>query len=110
MPGPHRWGKFRGRGRPPIPRFIHKIYDEIVYVPINPREIPAEIEVVEIYPDELEALRLVYVEGRTQEEAALMMGISRGTLWRLLERGRRKMVRALTEGRAIGIVGSARKV
>jgi hypothetical protein len=51
--------------------------------------------------DELEAFRLVFYEGLTQEEAAKRMGISRGTLWRCLENSRRKLAAALAERRRV---------
>jgi len=54
-------------------------------------------------PDELEALRLVYFMGMTQEEAAKAMGVSRGTLWRALSSGRRKVIQALIERRPLVI-------
>jgi len=62
---------------------------------------PLSTEPVFIMPDELEALRLVYLEGLTQQEASERMGISRGTLWRLLDNGRKKIVLALVEKRPI---------
>jgi len=52
-------------------------------------------------PDEVEALRLVYLEDLTQDEAAAKMGVSRGTLWRIVEAARKKLVQALVEGRPI---------
>lgn len=55
-------------------------------------------------PAELEAIRLIDLEGLSQEEAGQRMGISRGTVWRLLKSGRRKVAMALTEGRAIAIL------
>lgn len=57
--------------------------------------------------DELEALRLVDLEGLYQEEAARMIGISRRTLWSDLKRARRKVVTALVEGRPIRIIGGS---
>ena len=68
---------------------------------------PVEGEPVGLMPDELEALRLVYLEGLTQREASEKMGISRGTLWRLLDSGRKKLVQALVERRPI-ILASGR--
>jgi predicted DNA-binding protein (UPF0251 family) len=56
--------------------------------------------------EELEALRLVDLEGLSQEEAGVRMGISRGSVWRFLKRGREKVTLALTEGRAIQIESS----
>ncbi len=53
---------------------------------------------------ELEALRLVDLEGLSQEEAGKKMGISRGTVWRLLQNARRKTAKALTEGRPLQVV------
>jgi len=52
---------------------------------------------------EFEAIRLVDLEGLSQEEAGKTMGVSRGTIWRLLQRARRKTSQALTEGRPLKI-------
>jgi predicted DNA-binding protein (UPF0251 family) len=56
---------------------------------------------------ELEALRLVDLEGLSQEEAGKRMGISRGTVWRLLQDARKKTAQALTEGRPLQITSEA---
>ena len=53
---------------------------------------------------ELETLRLVDLEGLSQEEAGKRMEISRGTVWRLLQSARKKTAQALTEGRPLQIV------
>jgi len=53
---------------------------------------------ISIEPAEVEALRLVDLEGLSQEQAGIKMGISRGTIWRLLQSARRKVAQALTEG------------
>jgi len=53
---------------------------------------------------ELEAFRLVDLEGLSQEEAGQRMDVSRGTVWRLLQSARRKTAQALTEGRPLQIV------
>jgi predicted DNA-binding protein (UPF0251 family) len=52
---------------------------------------------------EIEALRLVDLEGLSQEEAGEKMGVSRGTVWRFLQSARKKTVQALTEGRPLQI-------
>jgi predicted DNA-binding protein (UPF0251 family) len=52
---------------------------------------------------ELEAFRLVDLEGLSQEEAGKKMGISRGTVWRLVQSARKKAAQALREGRQINI-------
>jgi predicted DNA-binding protein (UPF0251 family) len=44
---------------------------------------------------------LVDLEGLSQEEAGERMGVSRGTVWRLLQAARKKTAQALSEGRRI---------
>jgi predicted DNA-binding protein (UPF0251 family) len=51
--------------------------------------------------DELEALRLCDLFGRTQEEAGIDMGVSRGTVQRLVTSAHAKVARALVEGCAL---------
>jgi len=53
--------------------------------------------IINLHQDELEALRLVDYLGLNQEEAARQMGVSRGTVWRLLDSGRKKVVAMLVE-------------
>jgi len=96
------WGR-RGPGRRPKPRAIWFIPRSAMFIPFNENGEPVENEPICLMPDELEALRLVYFEGLTQEEAAKKMNISRGTLWRALSSGRRKLVQALVEFRPIVI-------
>jgi predicted DNA-binding protein (UPF0251 family) len=59
-----------------------------------------------IYLDsaETEVLRLIDLEGMYQEQAGMIMGVSRGTIWRLLMSARKKIVQALFEARPL-IVG-----
>jgi uncharacterized protein len=54
-----------------------------------------------LYPDELEALKLCDVDGLSQEEAGRKMGISRGTVQRILASARAKTAGALTECKAL---------
>lgn len=56
---------------------------------------------VTLYRDELEALRLCDFKGMTQEQAGRSMGISRGTVQRLLMSGREKIVGAIVSSKAI---------
>jgi predicted DNA-binding protein (UPF0251 family) len=55
--------------------------------------------------EELEAIRLVDLQGMHQEEAALHMGVSRKTLWNDLKSARKKVAMALIRGYAIRIEG-----
>ena len=99
-----RWcWRIRGRGRPPKHRFIRMSLEELIFAPLDDSGMPIQAPPIYLRPDEFEALRLVYLEGKTQDEAAQMMHISRGTLWRALDSGRRKIVQALVERRPIVI-------
>lgn len=62
-------------------------------------------EPIYIEPAEIEAFRLVDLENLSQEEAGQKMGVSRGTIWRLVQNARRKTAQALTEARPLLIAG-----
>ena len=71
-------------------RFLDK---DKVFKPIG---VPAfQLDSVEIYIDEFEAIRICDFEKLSQIEAAQKMNISRGTIQRLLESGRFKIVDAI---------------
>lgn len=53
--------------------------------------------------DELEALRLCDLEGFDQAGAGERMGVSRGTVQRLVKSGRATLVRAVVENAALVI-------
>jgi predicted DNA-binding protein (UPF0251 family) len=88
------------RGRPPKPVRVGKTAPITGLVP-NP---VGDLGSIYINKAELEALRLVDLEGLSQEEAGQRMGVSRGTIWRLLQKARSKTAQALTEGRPLQIV------
>jgi predicted DNA-binding protein (UPF0251 family) len=68
----------------------------------KPTGIPmTEIERIPLYRDEIEALKLCDLDGFTQEEAGRRMGISRGTVQRILSSARRKTAMAIAECKAI---------
>jgi predicted DNA-binding protein (UPF0251 family) len=70
----------------------------------KPAEIPLHrLERARLDHDEMEAMYLCDFEGMTQEVAGQHMGISRGTVQRLLVSARKKLVRALAVGQAISI-------
>ena len=56
---------------------------------------------ITLFRDECEALRLCDKEGLFQEEAGLRMGVSRGTVQRLLTSARKKVAKAIVEGAAL---------
>ncbi|WP_052290761.1 DUF134 domain-containing protein [Desulfurococcus amylolyticus] len=63
-----------------------------------------------MYDYEVEALKLVHVDGLTTDEAAARLGVSKATFWRMLESCRFKIAQALSEGKPIKLVpGSLRR-
>lgn len=62
---------------------------------------------IELKVEELEALRLVDIEGLSQEEAAGVMGISKKSFWLDLKRAREKLASALIEGKVLRIRGGS---
>ena len=59
------------------------------------------LQEVEIFPDELEALKLHDVDGLSQTEAAEKMGISQPTFTRIINQAYHKISKALIKGWAI---------
>lgn len=95
-----RWGGRRRRGavgRPPKPVMIRTIppIERLEAIPKRSEE-PFYLDSAEV-----EALRLVDLEKFSFDEAGKSMKVSRNTVWRLVEGARRKMVRAIVEGRTI---------
>jgi len=97
MRGRRRRGRY---GRMPHPVKISHTVDIKAFNP----EPPNSLEPVQIEPAELETIRLVDIESLNQQEAGERMNTSRGTIWRLLQSGRRKIAVALIEGRRIEIL------
>ena len=60
-----------------------------------------ELVVMTLGEDQLEALRLCDVEGLHQAMAGERMGVSRGTVQRLVKSGREILVRAVVENAAL---------
>jgi predicted DNA-binding protein (UPF0251 family) len=70
----------------------------------KPAGIPLkELEKVQLFHDELEALYLCDAEGKTQEQAGCCMGVSRGTVQRLVSEARRKVASAMVRQQALVI-------
>ena len=61
----------------------------------------SEVERISLSRDELEALKLCDLDDLTQEEAGARMGVSRGTVQRILSVARKKVATAITQDRAI---------
>jgi uncharacterized protein len=68
----------------------------------KPTGIPmTEVEQISLSRDELETLKLCDLDDLTQEEAGERMGVSRGTVQRILSDARKKVAKALSTGSAI---------
>lgn len=94
--------------RPPIERAVSGLPRITLFKPAG---VPArELEQLQLGVDELEAIRLVDLEGLSHEQAAQIMGVSRQTVGRVLERGRARVAEALVGGKAILIGGGQYRV
>ena len=60
-----------------------------------------ELQRITLYRDELEVLKLCDMEGLFQEQAGERMGVSRGTVQRILTKARKKTAEALVSGAAL---------
>jgi predicted DNA-binding protein (UPF0251 family) len=89
-----------GDGQPkamPRPRKHRRISHDRKPAIFKPVGIPLnQLKTIKLSHEELEALRLVDMEDRYQEEAAKQMNVSRSTLQRILNEARYKVVEALT--------------
>ena len=94
--------------RPPIERSVAGVPRITLFKPAG---VPArELDRLRLAVDELEAIRLVDLEGLSHERAAEALGVSRQTVGRVLERGRAKVADALVGGKAIEISGGQYRV
>ena len=94
--------------RPPIERSVGGVPRITLFKPAG---VPTrELEQLALAVDELEAIRLVDLEGLSHEQAAEAMGVSRQTVGRVLERGRAIVADALVAGKAIVIGGGQYRV
>lgn len=81
--------------------------NEIIYKPIA---IPCtKLQEIVIDLDEFEAMRLCDLEELDQTAAGQKMGVSRGTIQRLLTSGRKKLIEALINSAVIRIQNSTKK-
>ncbi len=70
----------------------------------KPRGIPLrDLEEVELFPDEIEAIKLYLVDGLNQTDSAEKMHISQPTFARTVDSATKKIADALVNGKAIKI-------
>ena len=82
-------------------RKCRKLKDEKIFKPIGIPMVDLSTNFLEM--DEFEAMRICDIEGKSQIEAAAKMNISRGTIQRLLNTGRYKLMDAILHSKAIEI-------
>jgi len=87
-----------GRKEKPVRVKFHYHTLQIVPFPLKPGS------GIKIRVEELEAMRLVDLLGKKQEEAAREMGCSRSKVARLLKCARSKLIRAIVEGKMMFVV------
>ncbi|MCF7906524.1 DUF134 domain-containing protein [Patescibacteria group bacterium] len=89
----------------PRPKLKRKIEFNPKIRYFKPQGVPMRyLEVVELLPEEIEALRLKNIEDINQEECAKKMNTSQSTFQRILSSAYRKMSKALINGNAIKII------
>lgn len=87
--------------RPTIPRRL-RFNPGVFY--FKPRGIPMKtLQEIELFPDELEAIKLHNVDNLDQTSAAQKMQISQPTFARILNRAHQKIAQAIIHGKAIKI-------
>lgn len=87
--------------RPRKKRSCRRFEADRVY---KPRGVPLrEMETSVVTLDQLEAMLLCDSEGLDQDAAGLRMGVSRGTVQRLLYSGRKAVVEAIKNNNAIAV-------
>ncbi|MGD2250292.1 MAG: DUF134 domain-containing protein [Candidatus Methanofastidiosia archaeon] len=90
----------------PRPRQCRRVRYGPKFQCFKPRGIALQgLEEINLTVDELEAVRLVDLEDKDQNEASQIMNVSQPTLHRTLKEARRKIVDALVSGKALIIDG-----
>jgi predicted DNA-binding protein (UPF0251 family) len=95
----------------PRPRKRRRVWHEPNPAIFKPVGVPLDqLKTITLLHEELEALRLVDLEGHYQESAAEQMNVSRSTFQRIISEARCKVVQALAEGAALHVEGGTFRV
>ncbi|MGI6712356.1 MAG: DUF134 domain-containing protein [Bacillota bacterium] len=89
--------------RPVKPRRISFIPEHKCFVPVEKPKY--QLETVELKIEELEAMRLKDLDNLFQEDCAEKMQVSRQTFQLIIDQARKKVTKALIEGKTIIIQG-----
>ena len=90
------------RGRPEKVRLIQ---GKPKIAQFSPRGRPGRPDEVELTIDEYEAIRLTDYRGQEQVKACKLMGVSRPTFGRILQKARKKLADGFINGKIIRIYG-----
>lgn len=92
------------------PRFCNCPYRGAAEAVYKPAGTPLrDLEKITIGHDEMEAMFLCDAENLTQEEAGIRMGVSRGTVQRLIAQARKKTIETIVLGKALMVEGRETK-
>ncbi|WP_252011974.1 DUF134 domain-containing protein [Vibrio sp. SCSIO 43140] len=84
------------------PKKLRKVCSQAPYECFKPNGVPTkQLKKVELFPDELEALRLADLQGMNQIDAAREMDVSRQTFANIVKSARKKVSQCLIEGQAL---------
>ena len=90
----------------PRPKQNRRISTPPIMLGYKPFGIPkSALESVTLLYDEYESIRLLDYQGMNQEEAAVLMNVSRPTLTRIYEKARKTIAEAFVKGKMILIEG-----
>ncbi|MEQ8155684.1 MAG: DUF134 domain-containing protein [Clostridiaceae bacterium] len=90
----------------PRPRKCRKVCclpERNLFGPLNGHKMNKEI--ISMTVDEYETIRLIDLEGMTQEECAEKMNVARTTIQRIYNDARKKLAKSLVEGNVLQIHG-----
>ncbi|WEM42736.1 DUF134 domain-containing protein [Photobacterium sp. DA100] len=92
----------------PRPKIQRRIRCRPAYSCFKPNGVPmSELDSLPLAADELEALRLVDLNGLSQQDAAQELGVSRQTLGNIVAAARHKVASALVKGMALELDSAA---
>ena len=94
--------------RPMKCRRVCYLPSSVLFGPLNIQL--SESEIITMTVDEYETIRLIDLEGMTQEECAEKMGVARTTIQRIYNDSRRKLALTLVNGRILRIQGGDYKL
>ncbi|MBT3720104.1 DUF134 domain-containing protein [archaeon] len=93
------------------PKHWRHVHNRVEFNYFKPQGVPlSQLEEERLDTEELEALRYTEIEEIEQKEAAHKMNVSQPTYHRILKNARKKVARALIQGKSIRIQGGKYKM